>query len=189
MTLRRALGCTALTMPVASHASLLSGEALDTAADVVSWVVIVVVPVVVIGLFWIVHVMPEKIAEKRHHPHKDSIHVLCLLSLVFGGMLWPFAWLWAYTKPIGYRAVYGSEKHDDYYLEEGEKAMAGKLTTDQVEQLRLELAAMQSKGTLSPELRQLKDKLDRLPAAAMAPIHVLPPQEPAKVAQAAGGGS
>ena len=29
---------------------------------------------------------------------------LCLLSLVFGGLLWPIAWLWAYTKPVGLQA-------------------------------------------------------------------------------------
>ena len=28
------------------------------------------------------------------------IRTLCLLSLVFGGLLWPIAWLWAYTKPV-----------------------------------------------------------------------------------------
>ena len=74
-----------------------------------------------------VHVLPEKIAHKRHHPQKDAIHTLCLLSLVFGGLLWPIAWLWAYTKPVGYRLAYGTEKHDDYYLELGEKAKAGEL--------------------------------------------------------------
>ena len=62
-----------------------------------------VVPLLVIALFWMVHVMPEKIADKRHHPQAQAIHTLCLLSLVFGGLLWPIAWLWAYTKPIAYR--------------------------------------------------------------------------------------
>ena len=71
------------------------------------------------------HVLPEKIAEKRHHPQTDAIQTLCLLSLVFGGLLWPIAWLWAYTKPVGYQIAYGTEKHDDYYDEMGEQAKAG----------------------------------------------------------------
>jgi hypothetical protein len=135
-----------------------------------------------------VHVLPEKIAEKRHHPQKDSIKVLCILSLFFGGMLWPFAWLWAYTKPIGYRAIYGSEKHDDYYLEEGEKALAGKLPSEEVERLRLELAAMQAKGPLSPELRKLAAHLDQLPsvAAAAPPVLTRRARQPAEVM---GGGT
>ena len=41
------------------------------------------------SLFWMVHVLPEKIAHKRHHPQFEAIKTLCLLSLVFGGLLWP----------------------------------------------------------------------------------------------------
>ena len=60
-------------------ASFLSGETLDTAADVLSWIVLVFVPIVAIVVFWLVHVMPEKIAHKRHHPQTKAIQVLCLL--------------------------------------------------------------------------------------------------------------
>ncbi len=55
--------------------------------------------------------------KQRHHPQKEAIKVLCIMSLLFGGLLWPFAWLWAYTKPVGYRLAYGRDKHDDYYAE------------------------------------------------------------------------
>jgi hypothetical protein len=144
-----------------------------------------VVPLLAIGAFLFVHVLPEKIAEKRQHPHKDSIKVLCILSLFFGGLLWPFAWLWAYTKPIGYRAIYGSEKHDDYFLELGEEALAGKLPPEDVEHLRIELAAMQAKGPLSPQLRALADRLDRHPGTMSAAPAVAP--RPARVHEAAGG--
>ena len=71
--------------------------------------------------------LPEKIAEKRHHPQKDAIHTLCLLSLVFGGLLWPIAWLWAYTKPVGYRMAYGTEKHEDYSSRWARRRKAGEL--------------------------------------------------------------
>ena len=77
------------------------------------------VPVALIVLFWMVHVLPEKIAHKRHHPQLDAIKTLCLLSLVFGGLLWPIAWLWAYTKPVGYKLAYGTDKHPDYFKEHG----------------------------------------------------------------------
>src|SRR4029079_11301106 len=93
-----------------AHASFLSGEALDTAADVLAIVVLCVVPIGAIILFWLVHVLPEKIAEKRHHPQKEAITTLCLLSLVFGGMLWPVAWMWAYTRPGFHRAAYGTNR-------------------------------------------------------------------------------
>ncbi len=97
------------------------GSLLDSVANVMAIIVIVLVPVLGIAVFWIVHVLPEKIAEKRHHPQKDAIKVLCLLSLVFGGMLWPLAWLWAFSKPVFHQLAYGRDKHDDYYLEHEKK--------------------------------------------------------------------
>ena len=98
---------TMLAMP--AQASMFKGEALDTAADVISWVVLVLVPVVGIVAFWLVHILPEKIAEQKKHPQAKAIQVLCLLSLVFGGLLWPLAWLWAYSKPVMYKLAYGTD--------------------------------------------------------------------------------
>ena len=80
-------------------------------------VVLLLVPVAGIYLFWKVHILPEVIAEQRHHPQKDAIKTLCLLSLFFGGLLWPIAWLWAYSKPVMYKLAYGADKHDDFYKE------------------------------------------------------------------------
>jgi len=99
----------ALLWPSLANAAFLSGEALDTAADVLSWLVLVLVPVVAIAVFWLVHILPEKIAEKKRHPQAKAIQVLCLLSLVFGGLLWPLAWLWAYTKPVLHKMAYGTD--------------------------------------------------------------------------------
>ena len=102
--------------PGLSHASLLSGEALDTMADVIAWIALIIVPVVLISVFWIVHILPEKIAHQRRHPQLAAIKTLCLLSLFFGGLLWPLAWLWAYTKPVLHKLAYGTDQddHDDH---------------------------------------------------------------------------
>lgn len=102
------LACLLLAPP--AHASLFEGKTLDTVANVIAWIAIIIVPVVLLGAFWWVHIMPEKIAEERHHPQLPAIKVLCLLSLVFGGMLWPIAWIWAYSKPVLYQLAYGRDK-------------------------------------------------------------------------------
>jgi CBS domain containing-hemolysin-like protein len=164
MRLARAVLALALLAPAAARASFLSGEALDTAANVLSWVVLVVVPIVAIGLFGYVHVLPELIAEKRQHPQKHAIKTLCILSLFFGGLLWPLAWLWAYTRPVGFRAAYGSEKHEDYYVEMGEKARLGQLVRADIIRLRHELAAMQEKGDLPHALVEVRDAIEELAA-------------------------
>jgi len=70
---------------------------------------LILVPVIGIVAFWLVHILPGKIAEKKKHPQAKAIQCLCLLSLVFGGLLWPIAWLWAYTKPVLHKLAYGTD--------------------------------------------------------------------------------
>src|SRR3954464_7168278 len=98
-----------LAQPVSAHASFLHGETLDAVADWIALAVLVIAPIVGITVFWLVHILPEKIAEKKHHPQAKAIQTLCVLSLFFGGLLWPLAWLWAYTKPVLYKAAYGTD--------------------------------------------------------------------------------
>jgi CBS domain containing-hemolysin-like protein len=103
--------CAALLLaPADAQASLFSEEVEDKIATFIAIFVLFIVPVVLVVLFWMVHVLPEKIAHKRHHPQFEAIRTLCLLSLVFGGLLWPLAWLWAYSKPVMYKMAYGTDK-------------------------------------------------------------------------------
>lgn len=149
-----------------AHASMFKGETLDTVADVLAWVILIFVPIAGIVLFWLVHILPEQIAEKRHHPQQEAIKTLCLLSLVFGGLLWPIAWLWAYTRPVMYRMAYGTEKHESYFEEMGEKARTGTSTAEEIRRLREELEVMQSRGALPAALQGLLAELESLQAAA-----------------------
>lgn len=102
-----------LAGPREAHASLFSPEVEDKLATILAVVILFLVPIVLIVLFWMVHILPEKIAHKRHHPQFEAIRTLCLLSLVFGGLLWPLAWLWAYSKPVMYKMAYGTDTHPD----------------------------------------------------------------------------
>jgi hypothetical protein len=99
-----------LLAPAMAEASIFQGETLDMVANIMAWVVLIIAPTVAIVVFWLVHILPEKIAEKRQHPQAKAIQTLCLLSLVFGGMLWPLAWLWAYSKPVLYKMAYGTDR-------------------------------------------------------------------------------
>ena len=154
--------------PVPAGASFLPPEMMDTAATAIAWFVVVVVPIAVIVLFWMVHVLPEKIAHKRHHPQRDAIKTLCLLSLAFGGLLWPLAWLWAFVKPVMHQSAYGTELHDDYFHEQGAKARAGELLDVDIAHLREQLDAMDARGALSAELKQLRRDLAEVRARRAA---------------------
>ncbi len=159
-----------LAWPSTASASLLSHEAEDALANFLAIFVLFVVPVVLIVLFWMVHVLPEKIAHKRHHPQFEAIRTLCLLSLAFGGLLWPLAWLWAYTKPVGYKMAYGTDKHPDYFTEHEEKSgvesgvatlgLRDRSTVD----LRDRLAHLEEKGVPAAELKALRADLAALEA-------------------------
>ncbi len=126
-------------VPDSAHASFLHGEALDTAADVMSWVVLIVVPIVVIVLFWLIHILPEKIAERKKHPQAKAIQVLCILSLFFGGLLWPLAWLWAYTKPVLHKLAYGTDVDESI----GHGNNKTESADDEVNKLREQIAKLE----------------------------------------------
>ena len=146
-----------------AQASLLQGETLAKAANVIALVVIFVVPIVLIVVFWLVHVLPEKIAHKNRHPQTKAIQVLCLLSLVFGGLLWPLAWLWAYTKPVLYKMAYGTDTLDEH--EGGSSGPAGAPADDptlEVARVRADLERLIAQGGAPAELAAIRDRLAAL---------------------------
>ncbi len=130
-----------MLLPSPVHASIFKGEALDTAADVLTWVVLIIAPIIGVTVFLLVHILPEKIAERKKHPQTKAIQCLCLLSLAFGGLLWPLAWLWAYTKPVLHKMAYGTDVMEEL---EHEKAEIEK-TENEVELLRRRVAELESK--------------------------------------------
>ena len=128
-----------LALPTTAHASMFHGETLDTIASVIAWFAFIIVPPVLIGVFLLVHILPEKVAEKRRHPQLGAIKCLCLLSLCFGGLLWPIAWLWAYSKPVFHKMAYGTDVDDSH-----EKPGGGKPATTELEQLRARVAELEA---------------------------------------------
>jgi hypothetical protein len=137
------IGYWLLVSPSQAHASHLSGDTLDSVANFIAWAALIIAPIVGITVFLMIHILPEKIAHKKGHPQTGAIQCLCLLSLVFGGLLWPIAWLWAYTKPVLHKAAYGTDKLDSHEPTGGAKTAASEL-----EQLRARVAELeaQTKG-------------------------------------------
>jgi len=115
-----ALTLALLTAP--AHASMFKGEALDTAADILTWVVLIVAP----------------------HPQAKAIQTLCILSLFFGGLLWPLAWLWAYTKPVMYKLAYGTDTVEPEHGDKDKPAEA-QADTEELKRLRAQVAELQSR--------------------------------------------
>jgi len=147
-----------LMLPRDARASFLSEEAEDKLATFLAVFILFIVPIVLIVLFWMVHVLPEKIAHKRHHPQFEAIRTLCLLSLAFGGLLWPLAWIWAYSKPVMYKMAYGTDKlphadGDDAHEPEKEASLRDRLArleerlpASELKTLRADLEALEAKA-------------------------------------------
>ena len=155
-----------LACPEPAYASLLSPELEDKLATFLALFVLFVVPAVLITLFWLVHILPEKIAHKRHHPQFEAIRTLCLLSLVFGGLLWPLAWIWAYSKPVMYKLAYGTDKaHTE---EDSAYGAAEALPATEAVSLRARVARLESRVPPS-ELAALRADLDALEARFVEP--------------------
>lgn len=58
-------------------------------------------------------------------------------------MLWPLAWLWAYSRPVLYRMAYGTDK---VVHERTDAAPApGKQETDELRQLRQRIAELEAR--------------------------------------------
>src|SRR5438093_6654206 len=133
------IALTFLALPSRAHASMFHGETLDSVANVIAWFALIIAPIVLIAVFLLVHILPEKVAEKRGHPQLGAIKCLCLLSLVFGGLLWPIAWLWAYSKPVLHKMAYGTDVDHPHEPTGGEES-----ATTELEQLRARVAELEA---------------------------------------------
>jgi CBS domain containing-hemolysin-like protein len=151
-----------IVAPREVHASLLSPEAEDKLATFLAIFILFVVPVVLIVLFWMVHILPEQIAHKRNHPQFEAIRTLCLLSLVFGGLLWPIAWIWAYSKPVLHKMAYGTDQlheHED----EAEGAVEGGLNLrPKTPGLQERLARLEAQNIPDADLAKLRADVEAI---------------------------
>ena len=130
-----------LALPSRAHASIFHGETLDALANGIAWFALIIAPIIGIAVFWLVHILPEKIAEKKRHPQAKAIQCLCLLSLCFGGLLWPLAWLWTYTKPVLHKMAYGTDV-DESLGHHGEEVTREE---NEIEKLRARIAELEAK--------------------------------------------
>jgi len=118
-------------------------------ADYMVWLVIVVVPFAVIYIFWKIHILPEVYAEKIHHPQTKLIQVICIMSIIFGGILWPLAWILAYSKPVLHKMAYGTDKSDEYFLDSdehhAEKSINLSIVDDEIFSLKEKLEGLEQR--------------------------------------------
>jgi hypothetical protein len=48
--------------------------------------------------------LPGQLAHKWGHPQAAAINAMGWIGIATGGLLWPIALIWAFTKPFGIRS-------------------------------------------------------------------------------------
>lgn len=67
--------------------------------NVLTWVVLIALAAIAGILVVLLGTLPAKIAKKRGHPQVDAINVMSWLGIITMGLFWPFALIWAHTRP------------------------------------------------------------------------------------------
>jgi len=65
--------------------------------DIFAWIVLVVLAVSSLGVLCIMGWLPGHIARSRNHPYAQAVGVAGWITLLFGFVLWPVAFIWAYV--------------------------------------------------------------------------------------------
>jgi hypothetical protein len=75
--------------------------ALDAFAFVVFAVLIFVGVLIVVNL----GKLPGQLAHKWNHPQAGAINAMSWIGVATGGLLWPVAFVWAFTTPSGMKSA------------------------------------------------------------------------------------
>jgi hypothetical protein len=91
--------------------------ALDAFAFVVFAVLILVGVIIVVTL----GKLPGQLAHKWNHPQASAINAMSWIGIATGGLLWPIAFIWAFTTPVGSKSAV-KEDHADGSADPGAAA-------------------------------------------------------------------
>lgn len=67
--------------------------------DIFAWIVFITMVASLVFIFAWLGILPGKVARKRNHPYIDAITVGSWVTIIGGGVLWPFILIWAYATP------------------------------------------------------------------------------------------
>jgi uncharacterized membrane protein len=65
--------------------------------DVFAWFVLIILIVAAVVIIAVLGALPGRVARARKHPHADAVSVAGWLGLLFLGVFWPLAMVWAYV--------------------------------------------------------------------------------------------
>ena len=91
---------------------------LDAFAFVVFAVLIFVGVVIVVSL----GKLPGQLAQKWGHPQAAAINAMSWIGIATGGLLWPIAFIWAFTSPLEAKSAAIKDNRQSSSVVEGDSA-------------------------------------------------------------------
>jgi len=72
-----------------------------------AFVFLVFAVLIFVGVIIVVNLgkLPGQLAHKWQHPQAAAINVMSWVGIATGGLLWPIAFIWAFTTPFGTRSA------------------------------------------------------------------------------------
>ncbi len=67
--------------------------------EIFAWIVLAVLLIAGVVIWFVLAMLPGRVARARNHPQADAINVAGWLGALFGGVFWPLALIWAFYKP------------------------------------------------------------------------------------------
>ena len=98
---------------------------LDAFAFVVFGVLIFVGVIIVVNL----GKLPGQLAQKWNHPQAGAINAMSWIGIATGGLLWPVAFIWAFTTPFGVRSAARDLRPDGVESGTGDRLTASRQLT------------------------------------------------------------
>ena len=73
--------------------------------DIAAFVVMALLAGAAVAVFVFLGSWPGRIARGLNHPYAEAISIGGWVTLIFGGIGWPFILIWAYAPPGGTRST------------------------------------------------------------------------------------
>ena len=81
--------------------------------DIFALIVLLVLLVAIVVAWVVLAMLPGKMAKQRNHPQADAINVGGWLGALLGGVFWPLAFIWAFTKPSSTPSADAASLHEE----------------------------------------------------------------------------
>jgi Protein of unknown function (DUF3302) len=94
---------------------------LDVFAFFVFAVLIFVGVIIVVSL----GKLPGQLARKWNHPQTAAITAMSWIGIATGGLLWPIAFIWAFTTPFGAKSTISKDVRQPPSIDQFDDAVTG----------------------------------------------------------------